>query len=268
MGNTGDDEVTGRTLNYVHRNNQRVGVAVADSPYGPWTRFDDPVIDISDDDSAADSLCTTNPSICQAPDGTFLLIYKAVGKQEPLPFGGPVVHLAATSTSPAGPFQKHPGLIFAVEGVMFPAEDPFIWHDGERFRAVVKDQRGHFTNAGKSLALFESDNGLSWRASEHPLVSRIRIEWESTGLQQLNSLERPQLYCEDGVPLVLYCAADEDRARIQSYNVHIPLAEVAGTLSTAQIVATGAIVADDLKARFGIENPRLALAGLNPHAGE
>jgi 4-hydroxythreonine-4-phosphate dehydrogenase len=50
--------------------------------------------------------------------------------------------------------------------------------------------------------------------------------------------------------------------------VHLPLAEVAKRLTTALIVATGRIVARDLNARFGIARPRLALAGLNPHAGE
>jgi 4-hydroxythreonine-4-phosphate dehydrogenase len=50
--------------------------------------------------------------------------------------------------------------------------------------------------------------------------------------------------------------------------IHIPLAEVPRRLSTALIVATGRVVASDLSRRFGIARPRLAIAGLNPHAGE
>jgi 4-hydroxythreonine-4-phosphate dehydrogenase len=50
--------------------------------------------------------------------------------------------------------------------------------------------------------------------------------------------------------------------------VHIPLADVPSALTTDLIVRTGRIVARELRERFGIENPRLALAGLNPHAGE
>jgi 4-hydroxythreonine-4-phosphate dehydrogenase len=50
--------------------------------------------------------------------------------------------------------------------------------------------------------------------------------------------------------------------------IHLPLREVIGALSTDLIVATGRIVAHDLITRFGIANPRLAIAGLNPHAGE
>lgn len=50
--------------------------------------------------------------------------------------------------------------------------------------------------------------------------------------------------------------------------IHIPLKDVFARLSSALIVATGRIVAHDLKMRFGIAQPRLAVAGLNPHAGE
>jgi len=50
--------------------------------------------------------------------------------------------------------------------------------------------------------------------------------------------------------------------------IHIPLEAVPGQLTTALIVETGRIAAADLKRRFGVVRPRLALCGLNPHAGE
>jgi 4-hydroxythreonine-4-phosphate dehydrogenase len=50
--------------------------------------------------------------------------------------------------------------------------------------------------------------------------------------------------------------------------IHLPLSEAPLALSTDLIVETGRIVARDLKARFGVARPRLAVAGLNPHAGE
>ena len=50
--------------------------------------------------------------------------------------------------------------------------------------------------------------------------------------------------------------------------IHLPLREVVGRLSIDLIAQTGRIVAHDLIARFGIARPRLAVAGLNPHAGE
>jgi 4-hydroxythreonine-4-phosphate dehydrogenase len=50
--------------------------------------------------------------------------------------------------------------------------------------------------------------------------------------------------------------------------VHIPLADVPRTLTRQMIVDTAMTTASDLKRWFGISAPRLALTGLNPHAGE
>jgi 4-hydroxythreonine-4-phosphate dehydrogenase len=50
--------------------------------------------------------------------------------------------------------------------------------------------------------------------------------------------------------------------------IHLALREAIARLSRDLIVATGRIVVADLKARFGIARPRLAVSGLNPHAGE
>ena len=50
--------------------------------------------------------------------------------------------------------------------------------------------------------------------------------------------------------------------------IHIPLADVPAALTTDLIVRTVKIVRHDLQARFAIEQPRIAIAGLNPHAGE
>jgi 4-hydroxythreonine-4-phosphate dehydrogenase len=50
--------------------------------------------------------------------------------------------------------------------------------------------------------------------------------------------------------------------------IHLPLKEVPQQLTSELLVETGRIVAHDLTSRFGIPRPRLAIAGLNPHAGE
>jgi 4-hydroxythreonine-4-phosphate dehydrogenase len=49
---------------------------------------------------------------------------------------------------------------------------------------------------------------------------------------------------------------------------HIPLAEVAGALSASLVEARGRAALRGLQRSFGIAQPRLAVAGLNPHAGE
>lgn len=50
--------------------------------------------------------------------------------------------------------------------------------------------------------------------------------------------------------------------------VHIPFKDVPAALNSGMIVAQTRVVANDLKKYFGIARPRIALTGLNPHAGE
>jgi 4-hydroxythreonine-4-phosphate dehydrogenase len=50
--------------------------------------------------------------------------------------------------------------------------------------------------------------------------------------------------------------------------IHLALKDVIARLSESLVFETGRIVARDLRERFGIARPRLAIAGLNPHAGE
>jgi len=56
--------------------------------------------------------------------------------------------------------------------------------------------------------------------------------------------------------------------KIVPVTVHIPLKDVAATLSRALIVSTLLTTARDMRRYFGLASPRLAVTGLNPHAGE
>lgn len=56
--------------------------------------------------------------------------------------------------------------------------------------------------------------------------------------------------------------------RVVPITVHVALAEVPGLLSQELILAKARVTARGLMRNFGIEKPRLAFAGLNPHAGE
>jgi 4-hydroxythreonine-4-phosphate dehydrogenase len=50
--------------------------------------------------------------------------------------------------------------------------------------------------------------------------------------------------------------------------IHLSLREALDQLTSELIVSTARIVVADMKARFGLDQPRLAISGLNPHAGE
>src|SRR5436190_18767797 len=57
------------------------------------------------------------------------------------------------------------------------------------------------------------------------------------------------------------------RLTVALVTTHIPLAQVAGALKQSEIVRVGLLLADFLALRSG-PPPRIAVAGLNPHAGE
>jgi 4-hydroxythreonine-4-phosphate dehydrogenase len=50
--------------------------------------------------------------------------------------------------------------------------------------------------------------------------------------------------------------------------IHTPLAKVSGQLTRERIVHVGEVVGEALQRDFGVAEPRLALCGFNPHAGE
>lgn len=74
-----------------------------------------------------------------------------------------------------------------------------------------------------------------------------------------------ELFGRAATPVMMLAGPD---LRVVPVTVHIPLAGVPRALTTELIVTTGKIVARDLERRFGILKPRIAVAGLNPHAGE
>jgi len=59
-----------------------------------------------------------------------------------------------------------------------------------------------------------------------------------------------------------------DKLKVVPLTIHIPVREVPSRLSKESIVETGEIILASLKSDFAIAKPRLAIAGLNPHAGE
>ena len=66
-------------------------------------------------------------------------------------------------------------------------------------------------------------------------------------------------------PIMMLTAQD---LRVTLVTVHEPLAKVPGLLTIERIVNAGLVTVQALRRDFGIPNPRLAVAGLNPHAGE
>ena len=69
----------------------------------------------------------------------------------------------------------------------------------------------------------------------------------------------------DAKPVMMLAGAG---LRVVPVTIHVSLRTALDSLSTQTIVATGRILAAALRNDFGVAQPRLAVAGLNPHAGE
>jgi len=59
-----------------------------------------------------------------------------------------------------------------------------------------------------------------------------------------------------------------DRLKIGTVTNHVPISEVAGAITEELILAKLAILNDSLKRDFLIDKPKIAVLGLNPHAGD
>ena len=70
------------------------------------------------------------------------------------------------------------------------------------------------------------------------------------------------------VAMMLVSTQVDPPLRVVPMTIHIPLSRVMTELTSATIIEQAHITHNDLRTRFGIANPRLAVTGLNPHAGE
>ena len=210
-----------------HRNSQRIGVAVADTPAGPWVRRDAPLLDVGPETGQT---IINVPNMVVRPDGGLRLYYKTLGAG-PGKFGSGVFHYGADAAGPLGPFTRHPEPMVDKNKLMpgvkkrfdFHIDDHFEWWQGDRYYAIVKDHDAPFLTAhGRSLLLFDSPDGRVWRPARHPLVTDFSICWDDGTRQTFARLEMPKLLLRDGRPALLSLAALPKDAQ-ESFLVLAPL---------------------------------------------
>lgn len=71
-------------------------------------------------------------------------------------------------------------------------------------------------------------------------------------------------------PVMMLTAPDGERAplRVALATIHIPLSETKAALTSKTVLSAARTLLGALRVDFGLERPRLAVCGLNPHAGE
>lgn len=77
-----------------------------------------------------------------------------------------------------------------------------------------------------------------------------------------------ELCARGGTPKLPVMMLAHGGLRAVPLTIHVPITAVPGLITRELILETVRVVAHDLRQRFGIAAPQIAVAGLNPHAGE
>ncbi|WP_370980361.1 glycoside hydrolase family protein [Agaribacterium sp. ZY112] len=194
------------------RRNQRIGVAVADSPLGPWQRFDQPQVE----PAGPIVNITCNPAVTERPDGGYLMLVRgdmpnnedAVKESVHKLVRHQAIALAPTPTGPWTVQEK------AAVGDM-NAEDPAVWYDHKRQRYYG------LYHAFGYMGMMTSVDGLHWEKAKHHKVMPLSYKNDKGETVEVARMERPFVFIENGEPRVLTVSiALKDG---ESYSMFIPL---------------------------------------------
>lgn len=172
----------------------RIGMARADSVFGPWQRPNKPTFDI--DPAGWDNGVVTNPSPCLAPDGRILLYYRSTGCK---------LGLAAAS-SPDEPFVRQGDAPVVDPGQGLKIEDPFVFWAGDHYEMVCKDLTGKITGEYHAAVHLISDDGTAWKLAPHPKAWSRTICWDDGLTTTQASIERPFILFNAERPAFLFAA--------------------------------------------------------------
>ncbi len=189
---TGEELVATAKGGYGHpnwmplRNNQRCGVAVADTLDGPWKRFDQPCIEPAEPVFKI----TVNPAVVERPGGGFLMMIKGDRKKVGR---SPRVQGIALAEDPKGPWTIQPKL--AIRD--FDTEDASVWYDAtrERYYAIF--------HAHTHFGMITSEDGLGWGKAAHYEFSPKGFKAADGSVFKADRMERPAVLLDgEGVPRV------------------------------------------------------------------
>ena len=140
---------------------------------------------------------------------------------------------------------------------------PVAWATDIRAGVPNKDNAPIVINAIRTAAQLAQDGRVS-AITTNPIHKAVLIEagFSHPGHTEFLGSLAPE---QDGAPTMMLACDD---LRVVPVTVHIPLRDAPAALKTTDIIAKGRLLAATLRDHFGIVDPRIAVCGLNPHAGE
>lgn len=214
-------EPVSKELRFEARSNQRIGMAVASSPNGPWTRPDAPCLDVCL--TGWDSFMTTNPAPCVLDNGETYLLYKSTSSNT-----SPIQYGAARAQSPEHPFERiGPDKPITFKDASIKYEDAYLWHQDGMFRIIFNDMTGKLTGEHHAGAHAVSDDCITWNLCDPPKAYSRTVNWEDGTTTTQGSFERPQLLIQNGIPTHLFAATADGSNGFSNadntWNMVIPL---------------------------------------------
>ncbi len=189
------------------------------------------------------------------PDKTFFLIGDAndfLARTDGAGLGIPVQTIAAPSEA-----TKHFSQALPILHVPFPKASRAAWIDTRNSKTVIE-----IISAAVNLCLSGAACGMVTNPIHKDALYSVGFKHQGH-TDFLAALCRDQGHAAQDVMMLV--AKD---LRAVPVTVHIPLKDVPTALTTDMIIAQALVVNQSLKRYFGVASPRLAVTGLNPHAGE
>ncbi|HHC7201704.1 TPA: glycoside hydrolase family protein [Vibrio parahaemolyticus] len=211
----------------IGRANKRIGIAVSDSPYGPWERRDEPALDTKPDTYY--SFLTSNPSPWINEDGSVDLIFKSRFYNEKFPYHSKMNIGLARAKSIDDPFEVVSKESIFSEKRFGVIEDPFIWRDETGYHLIAKDHYGALIEEAKAGIMAHSKDGLNWFVDkEHPQAYSKTVKWDNGKNIAMGQLERPFILMDDnGKPSHIFFATMDGIGGFEnaskSWNMVVPL---------------------------------------------
>ncbi len=203
---------------------KRVGMAIADTPYGPWKRVGNtPIIDAGETEEW-DSAVTSNPAFIKSPDGKYMIYYKGwnikgwyvddsnANRQYGL----------ATSDKLEGPYVKYennPILDFSPFGNNAQLEDASVFFYKNQYHMIARDMGREDHVRG---IIMSSDDGIHFNDPVKAYSGVADYTKEPIyGLGREGRYERAQIYMEDGKPKAMFTAAVGGKYKLSTSNLFL-----------------------------------------------
>lgn len=170
------------------RASKRIGVAVADSLTGPWTRPDGPALDVAE--GTFYSYLTSNPAPLRTAEGRDLLAFKSRATTADGGYGAMSLGMA-TAERPEGPYRViSDAPLFEDLGEF---EDPFFWEASDGFHIIAKDMYGQVTGQRGGGAHFVSADALTWTLGTPAVAWRREVRFDDGRTVTFGNVERPSV---------------------------------------------------------------------------